>query len=93
MKTGAFLALLHLAAAFPARADGALPAETLDRLKAGTVFVKATAGRRASAGAGFVLHVQGRTVYLATNQHVVLVPGDEDPRPGLPPPHLPPRSG
>jgi S1-C subfamily serine protease len=54
-----------------AAAQEAIPRETLSRLKACTVFVKATAGVVESSGSGFVIRVDGDTAYVVTNHHVV----------------------
>jgi hypothetical protein len=94
MKTHVVSTLLCLAgAALSARADDTLPAKSLERLKAATVYVKVESDSYMAAGSGFVFHVQDRAVYLATNQHVVMVPGQELSRPHLPPLRLPPRVG
>jgi S1-C subfamily serine protease len=78
----------------PARADEALPANTLRQIKAATVFVKVQSGRYAASGSGFVFHVDPAVAYLATNNHVVMVPGRVIPRPRpLPPLRLSPRVG
>jgi hypothetical protein len=94
MKTRFVLALLCVAGvAWPVRAEDVLPAKILAQLKAATVYVKVEAGRYAACGSGFAFHAHGRTVYLATNEHVVMVPGLEIRRPRFPPIRLPPRVG
>jgi hypothetical protein len=67
-----------------ASADEALSAETLNTLKAATVFIKVEAGKDSASGSGFVIRVEGRTAYVATNNHVI------DPAEGLQRPTLKP---
>jgi S1-C subfamily serine protease len=75
------LALLGLAlSAGRGAAEDSLPLDTLARLKAATVFLKVGSGEEAASGSGFVVAVDGPTVYVVTNDHVLdLRP---DPRPG-----------
>jgi S1-C subfamily serine protease len=93
MKTLIAWTFLCLATAAPARAEETLPAKALERLKAATVYVKAVSGRDTNVGSGFVFYAQGRAAYLATNHHVVMLPGKEVTRPSQPPLRLPPRAG
>jgi S1-C subfamily serine protease len=60
---------------------GTIPAETLDRIKAMTVFVKVDAGALQGSGSGFLIKVDGDTGYLVTNDHVAN-PRDDDDRRG-----------
>lgn len=69
-------------AAAPLAVAGGIPAKTLKELKAASVYVKVQftvpLGKPISiTGSGFVLHVDGDTALIATNQHVV------SPLPGL----------
>jgi S1-C subfamily serine protease len=52
-------------------ADGPLPADVLERLKAATVFVKVRTAQGVASGSGFVLRREGDDAYLVTNHHVV----------------------
>ncbi|WP_165235278.1 S1 family peptidase [Aquisphaera insulae] len=54
-----------------ARAEDTIPRETLSRIKACTVFVKAAMGAAEATGSGFVIRVDGNVAYVATNHHVV----------------------
>jgi S1-C subfamily serine protease len=71
------LALLLLAAPAATRADDNIPLDTLQAIKAATVFVKVEAGRLSASGSGFVVRVEGDTGYVVTNQHVVTPPPSE----------------
>jgi S1-C subfamily serine protease len=53
------------------RSDDGLPADTLDRLKGVTVFVKVAAGAESGSGSGFLVRSDGDTAYVVTNDHVV----------------------
>lgn len=57
----------------PAGGDnsGSIPAALLDHLKAATVFVKVDSKDFGASGSGFVMKVQGDTVYVVTNAHVI----------------------
>ena len=55
----------------PLPADGSLPPDVLDKLKAATVFVKVVTPRGVSSGSGFVLRREGDDAFLVTNHHVV----------------------
>ena len=54
-----------------AGAQDAVPPETLARIKASTVFVKAVSNGEETSGSGFVFRVDAGTLYIATNHHVV----------------------
>jgi hypothetical protein len=54
-----------------ASADEAMPAETLNKLKAATVFIKVEAGKERASGSGFVIRTEDRTVHVVTNNHVI----------------------
>lgn len=54
-----------------ARADEAIPIETLKAIKAATVFVKTEIGRTVYSGSGFVMKVEGDSILVVTNDHVV----------------------
>lgn len=59
-------------AACPAAAQEALPQETVDRLKAGTVFLKTSRGGRIlSVGSGFLVGRTETVGLVVTNAHVV----------------------
>lgn len=66
--------------------DGALPLQVLSDLKAATAFLKVSTLTRAGQGSGFVVHVDGRTMYLATNFHVI--DPDMGKRPGTGKPNI-----
>jgi S1-C subfamily serine protease len=51
-----------------------IPAQVLNDLKRGTVFLRVQAGSRTASGSGFLVHVDGATGLLVTNHHVVMVP-------------------
>ena len=55
----------------PLPADGSLPPDVLDKLKAATVFVKVVTPRGVSSGSGFVLRKDAGDAYIVTNHHVV----------------------
>ncbi len=65
-----------------AAADDGLPAETLNNLKAATVFLKVEAGKDSARGSGFVIRTEGQTVYVVTNNHVLDLTPEGQPRPG-----------
>ncbi len=54
-----------------ARGDDAIPIETLKAIKAATVFVKTEIGRSGYTGSGFVMKVDGDSILVVTNDHVV----------------------
>lgn len=54
--------------------DESLPTETVQRLKASTVYVKTAIGPLKMTGSGFVIQVTGDTALVATNQHVIAKP-------------------
>jgi S1-C subfamily serine protease len=63
---------LGLLLACPAAAQDALPQETVDRLKAGTVFLKTSRGGRVlSVGSGFLVGRTETVGLVVTNAHVV----------------------
>ncbi len=70
----AWVALLCAAAV--ARADDSLPAETVQRLKAATVYVKTEIGPLKMTGSGFVIEVTGDSALIVTNQHVIAKPAE-----------------
>lgn len=47
------------------------PAETVRRIKEATVYLRVRAGQTGGSGSGFVVRVEGRSVLVATNHHVV----------------------
>ncbi len=57
--------------AVTARGDDSLPAETVQRLKDATVYVKTAIGPLKMTGSGFVIQVTGDSALIATNQHVI----------------------
>lgn len=69
---GLATACLVILCAWPAAAQDALPQETVDRLKAGTVFLRTVRGGRVlSVGSGFLVgRSEGRGL-IVTNAHVV----------------------
>lgn len=54
-----------------AQETGHLPSEVRNRLKASTVFVHTNNDGAFGSGTGFVIKVDGDTVYIATNHHVI----------------------
>jgi S1-C subfamily serine protease/HEAT repeat protein len=62
------------------RRPGTLP---LQELKAATVYIKTVGPGRQTSGSGFVVQVQGDTVFVVTNSHVIA-------RPTVAPPPRPP---
>jgi S1-C subfamily serine protease len=60
--------------AAPAPAQEAIPPETLQEIKAATVFVKTKVGTASMSGSGFVLKVDGDSALVATNHHVIAPP-------------------
>jgi hypothetical protein len=83
-RPAALLVLLAALAGISAgaRADEALPSKVLRRIKAATVFVRVQAGRVGASGTGFVFKVEGKTAYIATNEHVVVPPAAVPAAPG-----------
>ncbi|NBP25573.1 MAG: serine protease, partial [Proteobacteria bacterium] len=67
----AFILVAFFAARSPATADEGIPGETLDALKAATVYIKVEGQLGNSSGSGFLVHVDGQTGLVATNRHVV----------------------
>src|SRR5262249_20161375 len=63
-------------------ADDALPVETLTKLKAATVFLKVESGKVSASGSGFVIRTEGQTVHIVTNNHVLDLTPEGQPRPG-----------
>jgi WD40 repeat protein/S1-C subfamily serine protease len=51
--------------------SGALPAQLLQQLKNSSVFIEVKFGQSLVTGSAFVVRVDGTTVYLATNRHVI----------------------
>jgi S1-C subfamily serine protease/regulation of enolase protein 1 (concanavalin A-like superfamily) len=47
------------------------PTDLVQQIKDATVFLKVRAGAGQASGSGFVVRVDGETVYVATNHHVV----------------------
>jgi S1-C subfamily serine protease len=68
----AVLALTALPAA--GRGDDGIPVKKLVELKAATVFIKVEADKYRASGSGFLVHADGETGYVATNEHVVSLP-------------------
>ncbi len=62
-------------AAVPARGGDAILPETLRAIKAATVYIKVETSDGTGSGSGFVLRVEGREAFIATNHHVVDHPG------------------
>jgi hypothetical protein len=62
------------AAVVPAPARDAIPLELMQRVKAATVFIKVQGGGTGHTGTGFVFKVDGETVYIVSNEHVVADP-------------------
>jgi S1-C subfamily serine protease len=54
-----------------AASTDARPGDLVQQIKDATVFIKVRAGAAQASGSGFVLRVDGETVYVATNHHVV----------------------
>jgi S1-C subfamily serine protease len=50
---------------------GTHPPDLVQQVKDATVFIKVRAGAAQASGSGFVMRVDGQTVYIATNHHVV----------------------
>src|SRR6516165_5149097 len=67
-------AMLVAGAAGAARADDAIPADVLRKVKQASVFVKIALGPLESRGSGFAIQIDGETVYIVTNEHVVARP-------------------
>jgi S1-C subfamily serine protease len=61
-------ALLMLAG--PARADDALPLETVQAIKAAAVYIKVESAILSGTGSGFLLRRDGTTALIVTNYHV-----------------------
>jgi S1-C subfamily serine protease len=56
-----------------------IPLQTLNAIKAATVFIQVEAGSLGASGSGFVVKAEGETAYVVTNHHVITAP-----TPGLP---------
>jgi S1-C subfamily serine protease len=81
------LLLLAVILAPAARGEEGIPREVLQRIKAASVFIDVDAGQLSCSGSGFVMNVDGNTVLIATNHHVI-APSMKvlrALRPGLPP--------
>ncbi|HUR53174.1 MAG TPA: serine protease, partial [Gemmataceae bacterium] len=67
-----FLPLVVAVLAFTpaARSDDALTPETLAAVKKATVFIRVEAGGWSATGSGFVVADDGKTLLIATNDHV-----------------------
>ena len=65
------LAVLAAAFAQPRPAQAQLTPEQVQKLKAATVFIKVVRGTSGATGSGFVVRVDGDTVYVVTNEHVL----------------------
>ncbi|MBI3866790.1 MAG: trypsin-like peptidase domain-containing protein [Planctomycetia bacterium] len=76
LRGAALTSLIVVTLAVSGRADESLPAETVQRLKDSTVYIKTTIGPVKMTGSGFVIQVAGDTVLVATNQHVVAKPNE-----------------
>jgi S1-C subfamily serine protease len=59
----------------PGGADApSIPLQTLNALKAATVFIKVEAGDLGASGSGFIVKTEGETAYVVTNHHVIETP-------------------
>src|SRR5487761_1441284 len=52
-------------------ADEGIPAKTLEKLKAATVYVKVEGKQGTATGSGFLIRVDGESGLVATNHHVI----------------------
>ena len=66
--------LLVCFAGLAARGDDGIAAPVLAQLKSATVFIKVQAGTYRASGTGFLVHADGETGYIVTNDHVVRLP-------------------
>jgi S1-C subfamily serine protease/regulation of enolase protein 1 (concanavalin A-like superfamily) len=58
--------------------------EAITRVNDATVYIKVEAGSVKASGTGFVVRVDGQTVYIATNDHVIRTSRNEEDDPGDP---------
>ena len=68
------LFFLLIASAVTVQAQDGLSADVVKTLKGSTVFVKTAIGPIKMSGSGFVIHVDGNTALIATNEHVIAKP-------------------
>ena len=54
--------------------DGVIPLQLVEEIKQATAFIKMDAGPLSGSGSGFVMKVEGGTIYVVTNDHVVTPP-------------------
>jgi S1-C subfamily serine protease len=71
MRSLALLGVVASLGATLALADDGIQPETLAKIKGATAFVKVAAGGESGSGSGFVIKVEGDTVYVVTNHHVI----------------------
>jgi S1-C subfamily serine protease len=71
LSIAALVLVLPAASAF---GQESLPAGVIAEIKASTVLVRARSSAGESSGSGFVIRVEGGSVYIATNHHVVNLP-------------------
>src|SRR5207237_3507233 len=69
------IALIFTPPLWAQTAPAALSAESLQAIKAATVFIKTTTFRMEGSGSGFVIHTDDKTAWVVTNQHVVVTLG------------------
>jgi S1-C subfamily serine protease len=74
LRRVAYLVPAWLLLSLPAMGQDSLPAETVQSLKASTVYVKTAVGPVKMTGSGFVVQIEGDSALIATNQHVVAKP-------------------
>src|SRR5258708_1286494 len=74
VRIAIFVSLIMVFATVVASADDSLPAETVQRLKDATVYVKTEIGPIGMSGSGFVIQSTGDSALIVTNQHVISKP-------------------
>jgi len=70
----AVVLLIAVGAESIAIAQESIPADVLQKVKQASVFVKVSLGPLEYSGSGFVVQVDGESVFLVTNAHVVAKP-------------------
>jgi regulation of enolase protein 1 (concanavalin A-like superfamily) len=78
------LAIASSLASPTARAQEAMPAEVVARVKDATTFIRTGIDPDVKMGSGFVIRTDGTTAYVVTNDHVVTPPRGDGPAAGRP---------
>ncbi|WP_020467436.1 S1C family serine protease [Singulisphaera acidiphila] len=74
MRSLSIAALVLVLPVASALGQESIPAGMIAEIKASTVLVRTQSAAEMGTGSGFVIRVEGRAVYIATNHHVINLP-------------------